>query len=154
MPLITTTSALSEACARLARHPFVTVDTEFMRESTYFPKLCLIQLASPEDVYLVDPSADGIDLTTARPDPIIDADGRIDLSRANAYGRLLAALSGMEAGEGHSTDQMLQTLLASIDLQTGTLSPDGLMDLVSGARLVASTRYPAAAASGARTCAV
>lgn len=64
MPLITTTSALSEACARLARHPFVTVDTEFMRESTYFPKLCLIQLASPEDVYLVDPLADGIDLTT------------------------------------------------------------------------------------------
>ena len=86
---------------------------------------------------------DGIDLTTARPDPIIDADGRIDLSRANAYGRLLAALSGMEAGEGHSTDQMLQTLLASIDLQTGTLSPDGLMDLVSGARLVAK-KHPAA----------
>ena len=86
---------------------------------------------------------DGIDLTTARPDPIIDANGRIDLSRANAYGRLLAALSGMEAGEGHSTDQMLQTLLASIDLQTGTLSPDGLMDLVSGARLVAKNN-PAA----------
>ena len=64
MPLITTTSALSEACTRLARHPFVTVDTEFMRESTYFPKLCLIQLASPEDVYLVDPLADGIDLTS------------------------------------------------------------------------------------------
>jgi hypothetical protein len=85
----------------------------------------------------------GIDLTTARPDPIIDANGRIDLSRANAYGRLLAALSGMEAGEGHSTDQMLQTLLASIDLQTGTLSPDGLMDLVSGARLVAKNN-PAA----------
>jgi ribonuclease D len=60
MPLITTSSALNEACARLARHPFVTVDTEFMRESTYYPKLCLIQLASPEDVYLVDPLADGI----------------------------------------------------------------------------------------------
>ena len=86
---------------------------------------------------------DGIDLTTARPTPIIDAAGKIDLSRANAYGRLLAALSGMEAGEGHSTDQMLQALLASIDLQTGTLSPDGLMDLVSGARLVAK-KHPAA----------
>jgi ribonuclease D len=60
MPLITTSSALNEACARLARHPFVTVDTEFMRESTYYPKLCLIQLASPDDVYLVDPLADGI----------------------------------------------------------------------------------------------
>ena len=63
MPLITTTSALSEACERLARHPFVTVDTEFMRESTYYPKLCLIQIASPEDVFLIDPLADGIDLT-------------------------------------------------------------------------------------------
>lgn len=62
MPMITTTSALAEACARLARHPFVTVDTEFMRESTYFPKLCLIQMASADDVHLVDPLADGIDL--------------------------------------------------------------------------------------------
>jgi hypothetical protein len=87
---------------------------------------------------------DGIDLTTDRPDPIIDANGVIDLSRANAYGRLLAALSGMEAGEGHSTDQMLQTLLASIDLEAGTLSPDGLMDLVIGARLVAAKNSPAA----------
>ncbi|WP_460452054.1 ribonuclease D [Alsobacter sp. SYSU BS001988] len=62
MPLITTTDALASACARLARHPFVTFDTEFMRETTYYPKLCLIQLASPEDVVLVDPLAPGLDL--------------------------------------------------------------------------------------------
>lgn len=86
---------------------------------------------------------DGIDLMTARPEPIINANGQIDLSRADAYGRLLAALAGMEAGEGHGTDEMLQALSANINLETGTLSADGLMDLVSGARLVAK-KNPAA----------
>ena len=62
MPLISSTDALAAACARLARHPFVTVDTEFMRETTYYPKLCLVQLASPDEVVLVDPLAKDIDL--------------------------------------------------------------------------------------------
>jgi ribonuclease D len=62
MELITTTQALAEACARLALHPFVTVDTEFMRETTYYPKLCLIQMAGPEEAVLVDPLAAGLDL--------------------------------------------------------------------------------------------
>jgi ribonuclease D len=61
-PLITTTAELAEACARLARHAFVTVDTEFMRETTYYPKLCLIQMASADDVFLVDPQAEELDL--------------------------------------------------------------------------------------------
>ncbi len=63
MSLITTTEALAAACHRLALHPFVTVDTEFMRESTYYPKLCLIQLASRDECVLVDPLAAGIDLS-------------------------------------------------------------------------------------------
>lgn len=62
MTPITQTSDLAEACARLAAHPFVTVDTEFMRETTYYPKLCLIQMASPEEAVLVDPLAPGLDL--------------------------------------------------------------------------------------------
>ncbi|GAU84801.1 ribonuclease D [Bosea sp. BIWAKO-01] len=62
MSLITTTQDLAEACARLAQHPFVTVDTEFLRETTYYPKLCLIQLASPDEAVLVDPLAPEIDL--------------------------------------------------------------------------------------------
>lgn len=62
MDMITTTEQLAEACARLARHPFVTVDTEFLRDATYYPKLCLVQLASPEEGLLVDPIAKGIDL--------------------------------------------------------------------------------------------
>src|SRR4028119_554558 len=64
MDLITSTDALASACARLAAHPFVTVDTEFLRETTYYPKLCLIQMAGPDpaDACLIDPLAEGISL--------------------------------------------------------------------------------------------
>jgi ribonuclease D len=62
MDMITTTAALQAACERLAKHPFVTVDTEFLRDSTYYPKLCLLQMASPDEALLVDPLAPGLDL--------------------------------------------------------------------------------------------
>jgi ribonuclease D len=62
MMLITTTADLTAACRRLALHPYVTVDTEFMREATFWPVLCLIQMAGPEDEMVVDPLAPGIDL--------------------------------------------------------------------------------------------
>ena len=63
MDLTTTTAALEDACSRLAELPFVTVDTEFMRETTYYSKLCLIQMAGPgSEGVLVDPLAPEIDL--------------------------------------------------------------------------------------------
>ncbi|WP_375466206.1 ribonuclease D [uncultured Methylobacterium sp.] len=63
MDLISTTLALRDACDRLAAQSFITVDTEFMRETTYYPKLCLIQMAGPDGTgVLVDPLAPGIDL--------------------------------------------------------------------------------------------
>ena len=62
MDLISSTDALAAACSRLAAHPFVTVDTEFLRETTYYPKLCLIQMASAEEAVLVDPLAAGMNL--------------------------------------------------------------------------------------------
>jgi ribonuclease D len=62
MPTITTTSALTEACAHLAGFPFVTVDTEFLRESTFWPKLCVVQLACDDQAYVVDALAPGMDL--------------------------------------------------------------------------------------------
>src|SRR3978361_2375323 len=63
MDLITTTSELAVVCARLARHPVITVDTEFLRETTYYPLLCVIQLASAEEAVVIDALAEGIDLT-------------------------------------------------------------------------------------------
>src|SRR5919112_1167009 len=62
MKLITTTADLAAACARLARHPFITVDTEFLRESTYYPLLCVAQMATLEEAVVVDTIAPGIDL--------------------------------------------------------------------------------------------
>ncbi|HEV2083298.1 MAG TPA: ribonuclease D [Brevundimonas sp.] len=62
MTPITTTEALRDFCSRLSDEPFITVDTEFMRETTYWPKLCLIQAASPTDAAIIDPLADGLDL--------------------------------------------------------------------------------------------
>src|SRR6185312_15471886 len=62
MPPITTTKELADVCARMARHPFVTVDTEFLRETTYYPLLCVAQIASTDEAVVVDALAEGIDL--------------------------------------------------------------------------------------------
>ena len=66
MIIITTTAELDVFCTRAQEHPFVTIDTEFMRERTYYSKLCLIQIAlptdNPEDAVLVDPLSQDIAL--------------------------------------------------------------------------------------------
>ncbi|KZX92719.1 MAG: ribonuclease D [Sulfitobacter sp.] len=66
MKTITTTADLAQFCEEAARHDYVTVDTEFLRERTYYSKLCLVQLAMPgtddSNAVLVDPLADGISL--------------------------------------------------------------------------------------------
>jgi len=66
-PLITGSDDLKALADRLSKHPFVAVDTEFMRENTYWPELCLIQVASSEEAAAIDPKAEGIDLT-----PLLD----------------------------------------------------------------------------------
>ncbi len=60
--LITTTADLQAACARLSLSKFITVDTEFLRETTFWPKLCLVQLADDEGAFAVDALAPGLDL--------------------------------------------------------------------------------------------
>jgi ribonuclease D len=66
MKTITTTADLAAFCTEAAKYPYVTVDTEFLRERTYYSKLCLIQLAfmgdGEDDAVLVDPLSDGLDL--------------------------------------------------------------------------------------------
>jgi ribonuclease D len=61
-PLITTSEALADLCTRLAKADFVTVDTEFMRENTYWPELCLLQIADTEEAAAIDPLAPGLDM--------------------------------------------------------------------------------------------
>ncbi len=62
MQIITDTESLKAACRRLSQHEFVTVDTEFLRESTFWPILCLIQLAGPDEEMIIDAVAEGLDL--------------------------------------------------------------------------------------------
>jgi ribonuclease D len=62
--LIATTSLLDAFCQRMSGETFVTVDTEFMRERTYWPELCLVQIAGAKEVAVIDAQADGLDLTS------------------------------------------------------------------------------------------
>ena len=65
--LITTTEDLAALCERLSKSDFVTVDTEFMRENTYYPLLCLVQIANDKEAAAIDPLASGLDLS-----PLLD----------------------------------------------------------------------------------
>jgi ribonuclease D len=67
MTPITTTAELAAFCASLKGQPFIAVDTEFMRETTYWPKLCLVQVAGENAAACIDPLAEGIDLS-----PLLD----------------------------------------------------------------------------------
>src|SRR6195952_1470612 len=62
MDLITTTSQLAATCVRLAKPRVITVDTESLRETTYYPLLCVVQMASPDEAVVIDTLAAGIDL--------------------------------------------------------------------------------------------
>jgi ribonuclease D len=62
MDLISTSSELAASCARLASHEVITVDTEFLRETTYYPLLCVVQMASADEAVVIDALAEGLDL--------------------------------------------------------------------------------------------
>jgi ribonuclease D len=63
MNLITTTADLAAVCERMSRHTFITVDTEFLRETTYYPLLCVAQMATSEEAVVIDALAQDLDLT-------------------------------------------------------------------------------------------
>ena len=62
MELITDSGALADFCARQAAADFVTVDTEFLRDKTYWPQLCVVQIAGPDEAAVIDALAPGLDL--------------------------------------------------------------------------------------------
>lgn len=135
MKTITTTADLADACTKCAKHPYVTVDTEFLRETTYWPKLCLIQMAVPDDAFLVDPLAEGLDLA---PFFALMADesvikvfhaGRQDIEIIHHLGKLIPS-------------PMFDTQVAAMVCGFGdSISYDQLVQRLTGNRIDKSHRY-------------
>jgi ribonuclease D len=124
MTPITSNAELKAFCDRLSRAPFVAVDTEFMRETTYWPKLCLIQAASADDAAVIDPLADGLDLKPflellANPDPVkVFHAARQDVEIFHNLGVIPAPMfdtqiAGMAAGYGEQVayDALVRQML-------------------------------------------
>ena len=63
MKVIDSTAALTEFCRSLQNREFITIDLEFLREKTYYAKLCLIQVGAADDAAVIDPLAEGLDLS-------------------------------------------------------------------------------------------
>jgi ribonuclease D len=82
IPIVSTTDVLAQTCQKLTEADFVTVDTEFMRQTTYWPQLCLVQLAGPEVEAVVDPLAPGIDLA-----PFFDLMAKPNITKVFHAGR-------------------------------------------------------------------
>ena len=80
-PLITDSAELAALCERLAKAEFVCVDTEFMRENTYWPELCLIQIADTQEAAAIDPLAKGLDMSPLL-DLLVDNEGVLKVFHA------------------------------------------------------------------------
>lgn len=112
-PLIEDSATLANLCARLADAPFVTVDTEFMRENSYWPELCLIQIADENEAAAIDPLAPGIDLT-----PLLDllVDNEDVLKVFHAGGQDLEIVYNLT---GKTPHPMFDTQIAAMALGQG-----------------------------------
>jgi ribonuclease D len=112
-PLITDTRTLADLCERLAQSPFVAVDTEFMRENTYWPDLCLVQIADEKEAAAIDPKAEGIDLT-----PLLDllTDNEDVLKVFHAGGQDIEIIYNLTGDTPHP---MFDTQIAAMALGLG-----------------------------------
>lgn len=135
MSLIATTSDLEKALARLAQAPFVTVDTEFHRQSTYYPELCLIQLASPAGQILIDPLSPQLDLK-----PFFAL-----MQQRNIVKVFHAARQDIEiifTLSGHIPEPLFDTQIAAQAVGYGeSAAYDSLVYKITGVRLDKSSRF-------------
>ncbi len=112
-PLISDTKTLIALVDRLAQMPFVAVDTEFMRENSYWPDLCLIQIASSDEAAAIDPKAEGLDMK-----PLLDllVDNRDVLKIFHAGGQDLEIVHNLT---GKTPVPLFDTQIAAMALGYG-----------------------------------
>ncbi len=135
-PLITDSATLANLCTRLSQSPFVTVDTEFMRESTYWPDLCLIQIANSEEAAAIDPKAKDIDLT-----PLLDllVDNPDVLKVFHAGGQDLEIVHNLT---GKTPHPMFDTQIAAIAVGMGEqIGYSNLVESLLGIKLDKGARF-------------
>ncbi len=136
LPLITDSNQLAEFCSRLAKAPYVIVDTEFMRENTYYPDLCLVQLSDGQEAAAVDPKADGIDLK-----PMLDllTDNEDILKVFHAGGQDIEIFYNLT---GRTPHPMFDTQIAAMALGQGEqVGYSNLVDLWLGIQIDKGARF-------------
>ncbi len=135
MQIVTQTEKLRELCERLSAHPFVTIDTEFLRESTFWPQLCLVQIASTEESAIIDPLADGISL-----EPLFELLGNTDVLKVFHAGRQDLEIFHHLSGEVPSP--IFDTQVAAMVCGFGeSVGYDTLVSSLTGARIDKSSRF-------------
>jgi len=135
MQVITRTQDLAEVCYRLAAHDYVTVDTEFLRETTFWPKLCVIQMAGPDDAVIVDALADGLDLS-----PFFDL--MRDESTTKVFHAARQDIEIVYHLGGLIPHPLFDTQVAAMVCGFGdSISYDQLVYKITGARIDKSSRF-------------
>ncbi|HEY9554907.1 ribonuclease D [Allosphingosinicella sp.] len=135
-PLITDSESLLALCERLAKSPFIAVDTEFMRENTYWPDLCLIQIGNEEEAAAIDPKAEGIDLT-----PLLNllVNNEEVLKVFHAGGQDLEIIFNMTGGTPHP---LFDTQVAAMALGLGEqIGYSNLVESLIGESLDKGARF-------------
>ena len=135
-PLIRSTDDLANLVSRMKGHDFVAVDTEFMRENSYWPDLCLVQVASPDEAAAIDPKADGINL-----DPLLELMVRNDdiLKVFHAGGQDLEIIHNLT---GEVPNPLFDTQVAAMALGYGEqIGYSNLVESVLGHNLDKGARF-------------
>ena len=135
-PLVTDTATLTDLCARWAEADFITVDTEFMRESTYWPILCLIQVSDGTDAAAIDPMAPGLDLK-----PLLDlmVDNEDVLKVFHAGGQDLEIIYNLT---GKTPHPLFDTQVAAMALGQGEqIGYSNLVDSWLGVQIDKGARF-------------
>ncbi len=135
-PLITDSATLADLCARLAKSPFVAVDTEFMRENTFWPELCLIQIGDTEEAAAIDPMAPGLDMK-----PLLDlmVDSEDVLKVVHAGGQDLEIIYNLT---GKTPHPLFDTQIAAMALGLGEqVGYSNLVESLLGVSLDKGARF-------------